>query len=258
MDTFPHTHNDVATPAVALDFVRFAHASRHSADRRKRGGDFCAYDFCGGRLTLAIGDASAKQSQGVRIARILRRSFRASLRMSSPSQILAAMSDTLMVQARLVPPSPTFAAVLVATIDLAGGVLSYAAAGVEAGMVFGGASSHVHLGATGPLLGIERYPLYEERAMRFLPGDTLLAYTDGVTEAPAATPGAYVGSSGVARSMRRVQERGPLTIGALWEEIGSMTGHIYHDDATLAIVTTPKSPARTSGRLRVYPGGLDC
>jgi serine phosphatase RsbU (regulator of sigma subunit) len=187
----------------------------------------------------------------------LRRSFRASLQMSTPSRILDAMSDALMEQAGLVPPSPTFAAVLVATIDLECGVLSYAAAGVEGGLVFGDPSPHVHLGATGPLLGLVRNPRFEERAMRFLPGDTLVAYTDGVTEAPAATPDAYLGSSGLIRSMRRIQQTGQLTIRALWKEIGQFTGHVYHDDATLAIVTTPKASVRAAGsRLRVYEGGL--
>jgi serine phosphatase RsbU (regulator of sigma subunit) len=245
------------TPSAALDFVRLAYATRHSTDHRKRGGDFVAYDFCAGRLTLTIGDASAKQSQGVRIARILRRSFRASLTTSSPSRILSTMSDALMEQAALIPPSPTFAAVLVATIDLGSGVLSYAAAGVEGGLVFGDPSPHVHLGATGPLLGLVRHPRFEERAMRFLPGDTLVAYTDGVTEAPAATPGAHLGSFGLVRSMRRIQQSGRLTIRALWKEIGQFTGHVYHDDATLAIVTTPKAPVKAAGgRLRVYEGGL--
>jgi stage II sporulation SpoE-like protein len=202
------------TPPAALDFVRLAYATRHSSDHRRRGGDFIAYDFGAGRLTLTIGDASAKQSQGLRMVRILRRSVRTSLPISSPSRILCAMSDALMQQADLSAPSPTFAAVLVATIDLEWGVLSYAAAGVEGGLVFGDRSAHVHLGATGPLLGIERLPIYEERMVRFLPGDTLVAYTDGVTEAPAATRDGRLGSYGLVRSMRRIQPAGELTIRA--------------------------------------------
>jgi sigma-B regulation protein RsbU (phosphoserine phosphatase) len=247
------------TPSTALDFVRLAYATRRSADYRKRGGDFIAYTFEAGRLTLTIGDASAKQSQGLRLARILRRSFRMSPSGASPSQILSGMSDALMVQAGLIAPSPTFAAVLVVTIDLEWGVLSYAAAGVEGGLVFGDRAAHVHLGATGPLLGIERHPVYDERAMRFLPGDALVAYTDGVTEAPAATPERYLGSYGLLRSLRKIQPAGELTIRALWKEIGQLTGHVYHDDATLAIVTTRKAPVKTavSSRLRVYEGGLE-
>jgi sigma-B regulation protein RsbU (phosphoserine phosphatase) len=244
---------DTRTPA--LDFVRLAHGTRSSADHRKRGGDFIAYDFGGGRLTLTVGDASAKQSQGMRIARILRRSFRNALPLSNPSRILTAMSDTLMDEAGLIAPSPSFAAVLVATIDLEWGVLSYAAAGVEGGLVYGERSSHVHLDATGPLLGIVAHPQYEERALRFLPGDTLVAYTDGITEAPVATPDKYLGSSGLVRSLRGIQPAGEVTIRALWRKIGELTGHVYHDDATLAVVTTPKAGKE---KLRLYEGGLRC
>ena len=245
--------------SASLEFVRLAYAGRRSSDYRKRGGDFIAYDFSAGRLMLTIGDASAKQSQGRTIAKILRRSFRASLRMESPRRILGAMSDALVVQAGLIPPSPSFASVLVATIDLESGVLSYAAAGVEGGLVFGDPSPHVHLGPTGPLLGLERHPTYEERAMRFLPGDTLVTYTDGVIEAPAATSDGYLGSSGLVRSMRRTQQAGELSIRALWKEIGQFTGHVYHDDATLAIITTPPPVAKAAARarLRLFKGGLD-
>jgi len=228
-----------AEPAAALDFIRLAYATRHSTDRRKRGGDFIAYDLGRGRLILTIGDASAKESQGQQIARILRRSFRTSSAASSPSRILDAMSDVFMEQAGLSAPSPTFAAVLVAKIDLVWGVLSYAAAGVEGGLVFGDRAPHVHLEATGPLLGIEQRPTFEERTMSFRPGDTLIAYTDGVTEAVAASGYGHFGSSGLVRSLRQIRPDGDLTIRALWEKIGQFTGRVYHDDATLAIVTTP-------------------
>ena len=225
--------------AAVLEFVRLSYAKRQSTDRRKRGGDFIAYDLGTGRLTLTIGDASSKESQGLRVARILRRSFRAALPASSPSRILHAMSDALLLEAGLSTPSPTFAAVLVATVDLTSGVLNYAAAGVEGGIVVGDRSPHVHLGATGPLLGIVERPVFEERAMRFLPGDALVAYTDGVTESIGVTGGALLGSAGLVRSLRQIQPAGELTIRALWQKIAQFTGRVYHDDATLAIVTTP-------------------
>ena len=226
---------------AALEYVRLAFAVRQSNDDRKRGGDFLVYHLHAGRLTLAIGDVSLKESQGVQIARLLRRNFRVFAHESGPSRILTAMSDALVEQAGLRMPSPTFAAVFVATIDLTLGVLSYAAAGVEGGMIFGGRPAHVHLGATGPLLGIEEHPVFEERAMRFLPGDSLVAYTDGVTEARAAGGTAPFGSSGMVLCMSDVQRAGEPTIRALWRKIGQFTGRTYHDDATLAIVTTPKA-----------------
>jgi phosphoserine phosphatase RsbU/P len=154
-------------------------------------------------------------------------------------------------------PSPTFASVLVATIDLESGELNYAAAGVEGGLVLGDRSTHVHLEVTGPLLGIEQNPTYEERTVRFLPGETLVAYTDGVTEAPAATLDERLGSYGLVRSMRRIQPAGELTIRAIWKEIDHFTGHVYHDDATLAIVTTKALKRASSPEHRTTDVGGD-
>jgi hypothetical protein len=156
--------------------------------------------------------------------------------------MLYAMSDALIEQSGVRPPPPTFAAVLVAAIDLARSVLSYAAAGVEGGLIFGDRLAHLHLVATGPLLGIQQRPRNEERTMHFLPGDALIAYTDGITEAPTVKNNAPFGTSGLVRCLRQMQPRsGGLTMRALWKQIGPYTGHVYDDDATLAIVTAPMS-----------------
>jgi sigma-B regulation protein RsbU (phosphoserine phosphatase) len=223
----------------ALPYVRLAHAIRQSADHGKRGGDFVASRRSAGRIVFAVGDVSLKESPGFEIARLLRRRFQTLGHAISPALMLRAMSDALMEQAGLSAPSPAFAAVLVAAIDLRRGVLTYAAAGVEGGMVFDVRSSHVHLRATGPLLGIVEHPIYEDRSMPFLPGDSLIAYTDGVTEALAATKERRLGTSGIARVMRELRPAGELTIRSVWERIAQFTGRVYHDDATLAIVTTP-------------------
>jgi hypothetical protein len=113
---------------------------------------------------------------------------------------------------------------------------SSAAAGVEGGLLFGRRSPHVHLGATGPLLGIAERSQFQERSMQFLPGDVLVAYTDGVTEARGRAGAPPFGSSGLVRSMRELYPGEP-SIRALWNKIGRYTGRVYHDGATLAIVT---------------------
>jgi sigma-B regulation protein RsbU (phosphoserine phosphatase) len=231
-----------AAPGV-LDAVKCSYATRHSADHRKRGGDFIAHHYDAGRFTLTIGDASSKEADGVEVARILRRSFAAAAPVSSPSEILRAMSSAFIREAGLIAPSPTFAAVLVATFEFERGVLTYAAAGVEGGLVFLGRSAHDHLSSTGPLLGIVEQPEYEERSIGFFPDDILVAYTDGVTEAVAAADARQFGSLGIVRAMRQLRPVGPPTIDAIWQKIDQYTGGTYHDDATLAIVTAVKTPA---------------
>jgi len=160
---------------------------------------------------------------------------------SGPAEILRAMSGAFMREGGLTAPSPTFAAVLVATFEFARGVLTYAAAGVEGGLVFRGTSAHDHLGSTGPLLGIEGRPEYEERAIGFLPDDVLVAYTDGVTEAVSAVDARPFGSLGLVRAMRQLRPVGVPTIDAMWNKVDRYTGGTYHDDATLAIVTAVKA-----------------
>jgi sigma-B regulation protein RsbU (phosphoserine phosphatase) len=231
------------SPHSVLDAVHFDFATRRSSDPRKCGGDFVAYDIGTNFLSVAIGDASAKEDRGLKLAEILRRGFRASAVTASPKHILLAMSRTFIEQASLSTPSPTFAAVLVITIDLVRGRLIYAAAGVEGGLVFAGHKRHRHLGSTGPLIGIENEPEYQEEAIPFWPGDILLAYTDGVTEALAARDARPFGSLGLVRLMRDAWFSAGLTSGELCEAIDRYTGLIYHDDATLAVVTASGAPA---------------
>jgi sigma-B regulation protein RsbU (phosphoserine phosphatase) len=240
-----HVHQDAA-PYGVLDAVHLDYAMRRSSDRRKCGGDFIAYDIGAARLSVAIGDASAKEARGVELAEILRLSFHASAVTASPKQMLQAMSCAFIEQACLCTPSPTFAAVLVITIDLRRGVLTYAGAGVEGGLVFAGRRSHIHLGSTGPLIGIEDDPEYKEHVIPFWPGDVLLAYTDGITEAVAARDARQLGSLGLVRLMRNVRHSVGLTSDELYETIDRYTGNTYHDDATLAVVTA-------SGSLTIAP-----
>jgi serine phosphatase RsbU (regulator of sigma subunit) len=233
-----------------LDSVRCAYATRCSGDYWKCGGDFIAHYHDANRFTLTIGDASPKEARGVELARILRCSFETAAPVSSPAEILRAMSGAFMREAGLTAPSPTFAAVLVATFEFARGVLTYAAAGVEGGLVFLGTSAHDHLGSTGPLLGIEEQPEYDERAIGFFPDDVLVAYTDGVTEAVSGVDARPFGSLGLVRSMRQLQPMGVPTIDAMWNKVDQYTRGIYHDDATLAIVTAVKARSNVTPRRR--------
>jgi serine phosphatase RsbU (regulator of sigma subunit) len=232
-----------ASPHSVLDAVHFDYATRRSSDPRKCGGDFVAYDIGTNFLSVAIGDVSAKEARGLKLVEILRLGFHASAVTASPKHMLLAMSRTCIEQACLSTPSATFAAVLVITIDLVRGTLIYAAAGVEGGLVFAGRKRHRHLGSTGPLIGIENEPEYQEEAIPFWPGDILLAYTDGVPEALAARDARPFGSVGLVRLMRDAWFSAGLTSGELYEAIDRYTGHIYHDDATLAVVTASRAPA---------------
>jgi serine phosphatase RsbU (regulator of sigma subunit) len=223
---------------AAIGAVRFDYAVRHSGDHRRRGGDFVAYQAGSDCFNLAVGDVSAKESRGHTLAHAMRSSFRRTMRSrpsSPPSKILAEMSHAFIDLDDISVPSPTFVAALVVNIDLRRGLLSYAAAGTEGGMLFSG-RSHEHLQATGPLIGIEENPTFEDHARAFFPDDVLLAYNDGVTDALAEIDRRPFGSLGLVRCLSRPRAPEGLTIHGLWGEIDRFTGRSYNDDATLAVV----------------------
>ncbi|MGN7726274.1 SpoIIE family protein phosphatase [Luteimonas sp. 22616] len=146
------------------------------------GGDF--YNFIergDGELWFVIGDVSDK---GVPAALFMARTVTvlevAAQTADSPSQLLAEASR------RLVQGNDTcmFATVLCGCIDVRTGACILASAGHDPPLLLR-ADGHAELLAldNGPPLGFEvceQFPLWH---CRLAPGDSLLAYTDGVTEA---------------------------------------------------------------------------
>lgn len=196
-----------------------------------------------GSLTIAVGDASAKATEGRLHAHVLKRGFRmAALQHVKPSEILGAMSRELIRVVRVQPPAEHFASAFVARIDTLAGRLDYASAGVEGGMLFRCLTSHEHLIATGPLLGMQSRPNYGERSTDFVPGNLLVAYTDGVVEARSTGDVTFLGTCGLAKLVHSALR---LSLspqhGNLIARLDEYTGGVYNDDATLVCVTASEA-----------------
>nr|MDQ2686554.1 PAS domain S-box protein [Armatimonadota bacterium] len=77
-----------------------------------------------------------------------------------------------------------FVTLLVATYEPNGRTLKYVSCGHEPGLLRRAASGEVEeLMPTGPIFGADENAIYEEHSIALLPGDALLFYTDGLTEA---------------------------------------------------------------------------
>ncbi len=146
------------------------------------GGDFyCFFERDGHALWFAIGDVSDK---GVPAALFMARSITvleiAAGRAATPAQALRD-SATRLAQNN---DACMFATVLCGVIDLDSGALSLASAGHEPPLLrrADGSAEFVAL-ASGPPLGIETDAVYEVWHGMLQPGDALVAYTDGITEA---------------------------------------------------------------------------
>ncbi len=149
---------------------------------RQVGGDFYNYFLLGdGGAGFYIGDVSDK---GVPAALFMARTStlleNALRRERAPEAALRAAGRDLAAENE----ASMFATVLVGTIDLEQGTLALASAGHDAPMLrtADGAVAELPL-ASGPALGFEAEGAYPQWRGQLRPGDMLLAWTDGVTEA---------------------------------------------------------------------------
>jgi len=147
---------------------------------RTVGGDF--YDliqFDKSHLGTVIADVSGKGIPGA----ILMASARASLRayLEDPHSVKDVISRLNRVLYRDTGPEQ-FVSLFYGMLDTSDRTLTYTNAGHNAPVVFRD-HERVSLEKGGPILGVFQDALYEEEQIHLLPGDTVLLYTDGITEA---------------------------------------------------------------------------
>jgi sigma-B regulation protein RsbU (phosphoserine phosphatase) len=76
-----------------------------------------------------------------------------------------------------------FATLIVGILNPETGRLAYVNGGHEPGLIIGASGAPAPLPPTGPLVGAMPESLYRVREVEIRPGETFLAYTDGITEA---------------------------------------------------------------------------
>lgn len=203
----------------------------HWQPARAVGGDF--YDFLAvedGRLSLVVADVADKGIPASIVMATTRSILRGTARrLLSPAEALTQANEILVPE---LPPG-MFVTCLYALLDPATGRLEYANAGHNWPFRQHGTDVE-ELRATGMALGLIPGTQYDEYETTILPGESLLFYSDGLTEAHNGD-GEMFGS-------RRLQERleahsgshKPL-IGYLLGELTAFTGTNWtqEDDVTL-------------------------
>jgi sigma-B regulation protein RsbU (phosphoserine phosphatase) len=145
------------------------------------GGDF--YDFIslpGGRIGLVMADVSGKGVPAAFFMAVARTNLNALAAISSgPADCLERANHVLLGQ----NPMDLFVSVFYAVFDPATGELSYANAGHNPPLLRRASGALESLSAAAGLV-MGMFPVkFEERSARLDPGDCLVLYTDGVTEA---------------------------------------------------------------------------
>jgi sigma-B regulation protein RsbU (phosphoserine phosphatase) len=149
---------------------------------REVGGDF--YDFFelpDGRFGLVIADVADKGMPAALFMTLSRTLVRAAVHETdSPAEVLMRVNDILVPDA----PSGMYVTLAYAVISLDSGEIVYANAGQNPPIILRSKTCQLEkLTRTGMALGVVEGNQIENRQVSMQPGDYLVLYTDGVTEA---------------------------------------------------------------------------
>jgi len=200
---------------------------------RALGGD--CYHFCcqpGAQLAMLVGDASGK---GVAAA-LMMASVQASLRTAAlfAPDSLADLFRVVNAQACATSLAARYATLFYAVLDPASRTLRCVNAGHNAPVVLRRDGSVEWLEPTGAPVGLFADARWQERVVALEPGDCVIAYTDGVTEAMSPS-GSEWGIDGLLRTARCcASDSADALVRSILDAMDRFSGGVQNDDATVA------------------------
>ena len=231
-----HTLQSELLPArlPAIPGVRLAVRYRAAGELNEVGGDFYdVFERRDGDWAFEIGDVSGKGAEAAAVTALARHTVRtASLQPSSPRQLLATLNDALLLQRA----GSEFCTVCLASLSLDGdrGTLTVALGGHPPALALRANGEVEPLGEPGTLMGVFPDPQLHETDVELRQGDTVLLYTDGVTE--AGPVGEEIGEDGLRDLLAGLRGRSPEEIVDAVEEaaVAAQGGNPRDDIALVA------------------------
>ncbi len=222
--------------------IELAARYRPAGDGTELGGDFYdAFPVDGDRLVVTIGDVTGKGAGAAALTGLTRHTLRTAAAFASrPVAVLGALNDQLLAQRTA---RGKYCTVVACRLGRAGtGVTAeVACAGHPLPLVLRADGTVEPAGRPGTLLGWVSAPRLHEEHVRLEPGDALVLYTDGLTEArlpaEAGARGELLGEERLAGLLRRCAGFGAGAIAARLEHAAlDPQGHRPRDDIAIAVV----------------------
>jgi phosphoserine phosphatase RsbU/P len=166
----------------------FFEAVAASLPCRAIGGDFFDYiDLAGGEFAFALGDVAGKGAPAALLTAVLQGIFAAQVSNGGhPAETLSRVNQALIRRAI----ESRFATVMYGVLT-ADGKLTYCNAGHNPPLVVGRNSGVRHLEKGGLILGLFEHASFEQETVQVEPGDLVVVFSDGVTEALSASGEEY-------------------------------------------------------------------
>ena len=227
--------------------IELAARYRAAGERFQVGGDFYdAFQISAEHWLVVVGDVCGKGPEAATLTALARYTLRAeAMHEPRPAELLGLLNDAIIRQRS----DGRFCTAVCALLELRDGSVevTLASGGHPLPMVLRADGSVQEAGLTGTLLGIVADVEHEDVRVPLEPGDTLVLYTDGLTEARA--PEAITEPDELAAMVAACagQDPGELVRALEGEALGDAREEPRDDLAVLALrVTDPRRPARVA------------
>jgi PAS domain S-box-containing protein len=222
-------------PKVRVGAYRFASHYAAALDESAIGGDFYdQFPLPGGRVGVVVGDVSGKGLAAAVQTALVKFTLRGFAGEDpTPGRALTRLNHAVVSQNALTG----FVTLCFVVLDPTKTTLSYASAGHEPPLLHRpGGGEPRELLPTGPVLGIMDDLDYDDASLPFTPGDRLLLYTDGLTEARGKDD--FLGVERVAAVLRASAPGEPLeeTKARLLRDAARFAPEGFRDDLALLLV----------------------
>ncbi|MBI2710503.1 MAG: SpoIIE family protein phosphatase [Actinobacteria bacterium] len=216
----------------------------HAAGEGRVGGDFYdVFPLGDSRWVVAIGDARGRGPEAAALTALARHAIRAAaVGHRSPADMMRVVNQAIIGQGDDVEAFLS-AAVVVLDIDHDGITLRVSSAGHPLPYLVGVPGCPEPAGDHGLLLGILATARFRDRRLRLAPGEALVLYTDGVTEARDAT-GEQFGDERLRALLagRRGRTAAEL-VGAIEAAVLAHGGDAVHDDLAVVVLRAEQRDA---------------
>jgi serine phosphatase RsbU (regulator of sigma subunit) len=197
---------------------------------RAVGGDYFDFMFDGQRLHMALGDVSGKGYGAAMLMTALRAATRSHWVDGTPVDAMARINRAF----HQCVPSDKYATLFLGRLHARSGRLVYVNAGHNPPLLVRAEGRLEVLATGGTIVGSFEGSVYEEAVVEIHPGDTLLVYSDGISD---AWPTLEAAERALAEYVRHGRSHDPARIGDLIFQATERTaGGGREDDRTLVIV----------------------
>ncbi|MBI2266768.1 MAG: SpoIIE family protein phosphatase [Armatimonadetes bacterium] len=217
-----------------LSDVAFGHLYESATETAKVGGDFYdLFELEPGRVGVVIGDVAGKGLQAAAVATLVKDAIKVyAFDGELPAGVMSKANSVIIKNT----PMTMFVTAFFGILDRASGRLTYCCAGHPPAYILETDGTVAEMESGAPVVGVFPDADYGDESLILKPGDRLVLYTDGITE--ARRNGEFFGESGIKQLIEKSAglpaEKLPL---AIFQDVSDYTGGALADDVALLVVS---------------------